>query len=277
MKFENILKKFKSLSLTELNASASFLKRIDTKFLMSHAQLDELLGHLHKDFRILEMGENRIFTYDNIYMDTRDYFFYTQHQKQKYRRSKIRTRLYTDSNRAFFEYKQKQGGLTRKFRYEFPPEEHGIMTKGKTRFFDGVWQSFYEGTTTPVISPSIRTHYRRITLVSMTGEERFTIDFDIETQDLRSNTHTPHTFQNLVIVESKALNRHCKSLRILKKLGHTPAPSCSKYSLGVIYAGIAEKYSTFKKTIAAIKRIRKETVKNTQRFRTHKLTPKQHA
>ena len=62
-------------------------------------------------------------------MDTQDHLFYNQHQNGEKSRTKIRTRLYLDSNLAFFEYKQKQDGVTRKFRYQFPVEEHGNMTK----------------------------------------------------------------------------------------------------------------------------------------------------
>jgi len=41
-------------------------------------------------------------------MDTQDYLFYNQHQDKEESRTKIRTRLYKDSNLAFFEYKQKE-------------------------------------------------------------------------------------------------------------------------------------------------------------------------
>jgi len=69
-------------------------------------------------------------------MDTDDYLFYNEHQEKKTSRSKVRTRYYIDSNMAFFEYKQKNDGITQKYRYEFPVEEHGFMTKGKKRFFE---------------------------------------------------------------------------------------------------------------------------------------------
>jgi hypothetical protein len=101
-------------------------------------------------------------------MDTADYFFYNQHQDKHNSRTKIRTRFYEDARLAFFEYKQKENGITRKFRYQFPYEEHGTMTKGKKRFFEGVWQSVYEGKKVPEISPAINTKYKRITLVSKT-------------------------------------------------------------------------------------------------------------
>jgi len=134
--FKEPLKTFDKLTLTELNSTSSFLKRIDTKFLLTKGQFKEILVDLKKDFRVLEISGKRVFKYDNVYMDTKDYKFYNDHQNRVNPRTKIRTRLYADSNLAFFEYKHKQDGVTQKFRYDFPIEEHGTMTRGKKRFFD---------------------------------------------------------------------------------------------------------------------------------------------
>jgi hypothetical protein len=106
--FKNKLNDFEPLTLTELNATASFLKRIDTKFLLTKNEFSNLLEDLLKDFRVLEIAGKRIFSYDNVYMDTPDYFFYNQHQNRELSRTKIRTRFYKDSDLAFFEYKQKE-------------------------------------------------------------------------------------------------------------------------------------------------------------------------
>jgi hypothetical protein len=57
-------------------------------------------------------------------MDTDDYVFQMQHQAKEKSRTKVRTRLYVDSDLSFFEYKQRQKKVTRKFRYEFPMNEH---------------------------------------------------------------------------------------------------------------------------------------------------------
>ena len=102
------LQNFTAINLTELNATASFLKRIDRKFLITEQKLHEILTDLQSDFQALEIGGKRIFSYDNVYMDTNDYHFYNQHENRINGRTKIRTRLYTDSNMAFFEYKQKE-------------------------------------------------------------------------------------------------------------------------------------------------------------------------
>jgi hypothetical protein len=105
--FSSKLQDFLTLSLSELNATASYLKRIDRKFLLNGKQFSEVLEDLKQDFQILEIKGQKVFSYDNVYMDSEDYFFYNQHQDRKKSRTKIRTRYYIDSNLAFFEYKQK--------------------------------------------------------------------------------------------------------------------------------------------------------------------------
>jgi hypothetical protein len=206
-----------------------------------------------------------MFKYDNVYMDTKDYLFYNQHQNWVNPRTKVRTRLYKDSNLAFFEYKHKQDWVTQKFRYSFPVEEHWIMTKWKKRFFEWVWQSLHNWEKAPVLSPAIRTTYDRITLVSKNWEERLTIDFNIKTKNLRRKNWRVIDLKNLVIIESKTLKKDAIAINIMKKHSLKRAKACSKYSLWVVYAWLAEKYDHFKNTMEEIKKIRLDTLRNRQR------------
>jgi hypothetical protein len=262
--------------LSELNAKASFLKRIDKKYLLNWAQFSDVLDDLKNDFQVLEIKWQKVFSYDNVYLDTQDYLFYNQHQNKEKNRTKIRTRYYVDSNLAFFEFKQKNNWITSKYRYEFPSEEHGFMTRGKKRFFEWVWQSTYNWEKAPKITPSIKTTYKRITLVNKDGSERLTIDFDIRTLDLRWENTSEVNLKNLVIIESKSLNKKCDSCKIMTKHNIKKAKSCSKYSLWVVYSWLAKKFDTFKETIEQIKEIRLETLKNrtrkTSNFNTKKLS-----
>ena len=259
------LTSFEKLNLTELNATASFLKRIDTKFLLTTKEFKETLEDFKKDFRVLEIAGQRMFKYDNVYMDTKDIKFYNDHQNWVNPRTKIRTRLYKDSDLAFFEYKHKQDSITQKFRYNFPIDEHGIMTKWKKRFFEWVWQSLHYWEKTPVLSPSIRTTYDRITLVSKNWEERLTIDFNIKTKNLRRKNGRVIDLKNLVIIESKTLKKDAIALQVMKNHNIKKAKACSKYSLWVVYAWLAEKYDHFKDTMEEIKKIRLSTLKNRKR------------
>lgn len=263
--FKDSLKKFDKLNLTELNASASFLKRIDRKFLLTSTQFKDVLADLKDDFRVLEIAEKRVFDYDNVYMDTEDYLFYKQHQAGLKSRTKIRTRLYKDSDLAFFEYKHKVDWITSKYRYEFPSNEHGEMSKGKNRFFQWVWQSLHGWEKAPIISPAIKTKYKRITLVSKIWEERLTIDFAIKTENLRNPDQKEVDLKNLIIVESKTLQDKCRSLEVMEAHNIPQAKACSKYSLWVVYAGLAEKYDHFTTTMKKIKEIRLNTLSNRTR------------
>lgn len=261
------LRDFNTINLTELNAKSSYLKRIDTKYLLNGNQFNEILEELKYNYKVLEIKWRKIFSYDNVYMDTDDYLFYNQHQEGKRSRTKVRTRYYVDSDLAFFEYKQKIDWITSKYRYEFPSEEHGFMTKGKKRFFEWVWQSMYYWEETPKLSPSIRTKYKRITLVSKDGSERLTVDFDIKTLDLRWRNTEEIDLTNLVIIESKTLKQKSLCSEMMDHHNIEIAKSCSKYSLWVVYSGLAQRYDTFKETIEKIKDIRMETLKNRKRIK----------
>ena len=261
---KNKLLSLPSIDLVGLNASASYLKRKDRKFLLTEKQLVEFLDELPDMYEILEIDSKRVFSYDNVYMDTDDYLFYNQHENKLKSRTKVRTRFYQDSKLAFFEYKQKENGVTKKYRYQFPFLEHGTMTKWKKRFFDGVYQSNYE-VKTPDISPSIRTRYNRLTLVAIDWEERLTIDFNIKVQDIRNKISKEKHLQNLVILESKSMSDTCRSVELMKKNWFKRAHGCSKYSLWIVYSGLAQKWHTFENTIKQIKNIRMEFINSRSR------------
>ena len=53
--FDTIAKKFKSISLTEMNSQAAFLDRIDTKYLLTEKQLEEVLHDFFEHFYVLEI------------------------------------------------------------------------------------------------------------------------------------------------------------------------------------------------------------------------------
>ncbi len=251
------LEVFSTINLEQLNAYASLLDRMDKKYLLTKFQLKEIITELKEKFYILQIWEKKIFSYDNIYMDTEDYKFYNDHQSRKKNRIKVRTRLYEDSDLAFFEFKQKKGWVTRKFRYEFPVTEHWIMTKWKTRFFEWVYKSFYPLDEVPQIFPSIKTKYKRITLVSKDSSERVTIDFDIKVSDLRNKWKEKVDLKDLVIIESKSMSESAFITDLMIDKWFNRARSCSKYSLWIIYSKLTEKFDTFKETIDEIEKIKK--------------------
>lgn len=250
------LKFFNQISLSQLNAQASFLNRIDTKYLLTEEEFKNLLKDLEEEFYVLEINWKSIFQYESIYMDTKDYAFYFQHQNGEANRTKVRTRKYVDSDIAFFEFKQKQDWILRKFRYQFNDlKEHWVMTNESNKFFEWVYQSFYFKTPEEIF-PSLTTKYKRITFCSKSNDERLTVDFDIELIDLRNKWNKAIKLDNLVIIESKSMILNWLSSKIMKKYRIKKSNSCSKYSLWLAYHWAVKDISKFKWTMRFIEKIR---------------------
>lgn len=256
--FNQRLKSFAPISLTQLNAQASFLDRIDVKYLMSEQDFEKVLADLEENFYLLEINGKSIFEYKSVYLDTEDYDFYYQHQHKEKNRTKVRTRLYVDSDIAFFEYKQKQDKVTRKFRYQMDVAGHGKMTEESQKFFEGVYQSMYGTSPKKEITPALETHYNRLTFCSKSNDERVTVDFNIRLKDVRNKKAKELKLSNLVILESKSTSKKCPSQKIMEKHDIKEASSCSKYSLGIVYTGHTTEHSVFDKTIKQIAKISEE-------------------
>lgn len=252
---ENKLKSFAPISLTELNADAAFLDRVDVKYIMSETEFDKVLEELVENFFILKINGKSIFEYSSIYMDSENYDFYFEHQNKLKPRSKIRTRKYLDSNIAFFEYKQKAEKVTRKFRFQFQnPEEHGKLWEEAMRFYSETYTSLYEKEA-PSITPTVETKYNRITFCSKKNDERVTVDFWVVIKDLRNTEKKEIKLNNLVILESKSSGKNGTSYKTMEKLWIRRSPSCSKYALWLAYLWNVTEYSTFEKTMHQIDKI----------------------
>lgn len=183
-KLFDVLKDFATISLEELNATMSLMERIEKKYMISLEDLGKLMKEFHNDYYILAIKGNSIFTYDNIYMDTDDFLFYHQHESGKKSRMKVRSREYVDSNIAFFECKQREGDVIRKLRYGLPVEESKILTNQSAAFYENICTSLNLDHAHAQLKPTIRTLYKRVTLCSKKNDERITIDFDIQVQDI---------------------------------------------------------------------------------------------
>ena len=257
--FDYELKNFSKISLSELNAKASFLKRIDEKYLLTESEFKNILDKLRNDFYVLEIWQKTVFKYNSVYMDTADYLFYKQHQNNEKIRTKIRTRNYVDTGTAFFEYKQKEDWVTKKFRYELKDiSEHWIMTPESQKFFEKIYKSIYKKSPEKIF-PSLVTEYYRITLCAKYSEERMTVDLKVKTKDLRIPESKVISYDNLVIVESKSMTKNSICSQIMKSSNICSSGSCSKYCLWLAYNWSVGDNSTFTSTINEIEKIKNKS------------------
>lgn len=263
--FQNInktLQKFAPISLDQLNASVSFLDRIEIKFLLHEAQLEEVLLQLQDQFYILEIAGHTTFSYENVYMDSKNYDFYYQHANGQDHRLKVRSRLYRESHYSFFECNQKSWKTARKFRLQQQEDQHGTLYQELIWFYNGVYQTLYGIEPIALIFPALKTSYQRITLCSKNNDERLTIDFNISFEDLRANKNQKKkeiSLENFVMIESKSMSSHCVSHDIMWAYGFERASSCSKYCLGLYYFEKIQERSRFQKSINQIEKIRRTT------------------
>jgi len=216
-KLFDTLKDFATISLEELNATMSLMERIEKKYLVSLDALGEVMEKLQKDYYILSIKNNSIFTYDNIYMDSDDFLFFYQHEKGQSSRMKVRSREYVDSNMAFFECKQRKGDLIRKLRYGLPVKESKILTHKSSAFYQDTCTSLNLDYAHADLKPTLRTHYKRVTLCSKNNDERITIDFDIQVQDITKKDSERFHFGPVAIIETKSSHKRSKSHALIEK------------------------------------------------------------
>jgi hypothetical protein len=239
---EFLVNKFSTISLNEMN-SVALMKRTDTKFVINNTQLVTVLENIKKEYRVLEINDNRIMSYSSLYFDTAENKFYKDHHNGKNNRTKIRQRKYVDSNLCFLEIKQKNGkGETNKTRIAVKKFEENLTNSSRVFIAETTNQDYK-------LTPSLWNSFNRITLVNIQSKERVTLDLNLsyKMNDAEKN------FENLVVVEVKQerFNRKSKIVKALRTIKQHPY-SISKYCIGMISLYNDLKYNVFKKKLIKI-------------------------
>lgn len=247
---------FSPISLEQMNESMTLMSRKERKFVCDEDKLAELIEAMKDEYRILTINGLDVFSYNNFYMDTKEYEFYHTHQEWSKVRTKVRTRQYCDSWLYFFEYKQRHDNQITKYRYDIAPEDHGRVTLEWVRFFQGLFESIYQEKFKKLLFPVLNNTYNRITFCRNSNDERITVDFNIQYFDPERPGNT-HNLKNVAIIESKADVQPAPSDDLLSKLWLTEQHACSKYCVGMHYLGKVKETSHFDHTIARMDEIAK--------------------
>ncbi|MBN4075049.1 MAG: vacuolar transporter [SAR86 cluster bacterium] len=247
------LEGFSAISLSELDARAELLERMDQKYVVNNKVLDKALEHWSPHFDILDIDGNRSFRYDNCYFDDADFKCYQQHQQDRRVRFKVRTRLYTDSNTCFVEIKLKgPRGRTIKQRVPCSPEYFGMLDDSSREFIAKAYYAIYGRKFSFELLPSIKVSYYRSTLAAIEGHERITIDTQIQ---FSCEDETFSVNPDLVIIETKSPNRNGLAEKILRGLHQHPVSACSKYCIGMAVLGKVKRYNRFLKAMRKLQLI----------------------
>jgi hypothetical protein len=242
---KELVGQFQPISLPEMDG-VGLMDRADTKFLLPKNKVVDLLTDVLNDYKVLEVKNDRVMTYNSLYYDTPEKDFYNWHHNGKVNRLKIRIRNYVESNIYFLEVKRKDGkGKTKKKRIVVKGFENQL-SENSTDFIQNNTKGFFK------LDPTLENSFNRITLVSQVMKERVTIDFNL---GFRNNTKTKN-FERLAIIEIKQerVRRTSPAFLALKNQQIQPN-SISKYCLGMISLYESIKYNSFKQKLLKIKKI----------------------
>lgn len=219
-----------AVSLAEVDRRAALLDRQESKYVLPVGRLAHAGEALREQFDVLAIDGRRVFGYDTIYFDTGDLQSYRQHAQGRRLRFKARTRRYLDSNLCFAEIKLKgTRDRTIKHRVRLDASEHGASSDVAS-FFAGAVRATYGAVELPVLQPTLRMRFERVTLVGTEAPERVTIDHRM--RFVADSGEPAAASDGVVIVEVKSPNGHGVADRILRAAG-SRGERCSKYCIGL--------------------------------------------
>ena len=244
---KNSISTLSTISLKELD-SLKLLNRVDTKFVFHIDQLPEILREISLDYEILEIEGKKIFKYESLYFDTKDFEHYLAHHNGRPNRIKVRYRKYTDSGDVYFEIKKRiKDSRTDKFRIRID-EVHTVLNGEETKLMNKLTVN------SSPLENKIWIFYNRITLASKTTKERVTIDLELAFD----NHHKQKDFPNLVVAEIKQdkFSRVSKFVDVLRR-NNIPEFRISKYAIAIAMMEVGIKNNAFKEKINKLIKIAK--------------------
>ncbi len=247
---KDVLQRFAPIGLARMEDMA-LLRRIDTKYVLSEAQLYRALSYLMADYRVLEIEGQRQQRYQTLYFDTPDFALYRQHHDGWRSRYKVRSRVYADSGLAFLEVKHKTNqNITVKHRVQTPE----LITRIDEWAEEFLYTCFpYPAT---ALAVKLRNTFWRITLVSTSGIERVTIDLGLSSY--ANGAHLPLPGIAIAEVKQTAFSLRSAFVGQMRVLGVRPM-SFSKYCIGVAQLYDQIKANRFKPQRRYLSTLVKET------------------
>lgn len=242
-----LTKCFDPISLGALNEKAEMLSRIDNKYVITQTALANIASTLSAHFDVLEIKEQRAFTYDTRYFDDLQRSAYFEHHQGLRKGFKVRVRRYADAGLCYLEVKVKGGrGMTEKYRQPYDATQLGALTSDALSFARSTYHAQYDKPFGYDLRPALDVRYLRITLVAKMGGERMTIDTDLRF----TNDHgTMLLGTGVFIVETKSANGRGIADRHLRAIGERPTKRCSKYCIGMAAMGEVSRYNRFLPTM----------------------------
>ncbi len=214
-----------TVSLAQLD-SVALLNRIDNKYVLNKEQLQSIAAIIQQNYEVLQIGNDKIFTYENNYFDTEDLQFYYDHHNGYSNRMKVRSRKYVESDTSFFEIKRKENIERTSKTREQVDELILAIDENQKEIIQGLSRK-------PIadLSLMLNNKFNRITFVNTNQTERMTLDFNLQFSDEMGEKN----FSDFYVLEIKQSKSNGRSIvtEALKK-SNIREQGFSKYIFGVI-------------------------------------------
>ncbi len=215
------------ISLAELDATAALQRRVDRKYVVTHAELLAALEQLADRLVVLQIDGRQSFEYRSVYFDTPDLRSFHEAARSRPHRFKVRTRTYVDSSEVMLEVKRRdRRGATVKTRRPHVGTAAERLDPGASRFID---EQVGEAGLAAELRPALVTSYRRTTLLDPDDVARVTVDADL---DVRRLGGPGCGLIDRFVVETKSSSRPSAMDRTLWSLGVRPS-KISKFGTGL--------------------------------------------
>ena len=211
------------VALADLVEEAALLARVDRKYVVPVAALDELLAAVPRGTRVLEIEGRRRFGYASTYLDTPDLHSFHSSGRSQRTRWKVRTRDYLDTGGRWLEVK------TRGARGATVKQRVPLRGAGLTEDAASLVDSAVGAGTARALRPVLSTSYGRTTLLLPGASARATIDTDLT---WTSPAGGSLRLAGLAIVETKTGATPSVVDRLLWQRGFRPV-RLSKYGVGL--------------------------------------------
>jgi len=254
---DRLLNRMAPTTLAELDAVA-LLNRVDTKFLMTGAQLLEILPSLASQYRVLDVQGRRVHQYRTLYFDTPDLDLYRMHNSSRAVRHKVRSRAYVDSGLSFFEIKSKTAAhRTVKHRLATPQLVTDLTPE------TGAFVMANLGPLGESLQPTLSNDFFRVTLMDKRQTERLTLDLNIQF-DCDGRTAV---LPGIVIAELKQGDPNQRSaFAAAMRASKLALSSISKYCAGVRLLVSDIEHETSAKMLASIEKLTRAQRKDRAAF-----------
>lgn len=234
----------------ELLKDRALLSRIDSKFVVPLADLEDVLIALGDQYAVLRVERGPVATYESLYFDTPSLQCYHDHRRGKRIRHKVRIRHYPDRRCSFLEVKTKRhADLTVKKRHEVPFGEERLGAP------ELAFLRQHVGSIADELRPELTILYRRLSLIGLDTDERVTIDMGLSADGDRGAL-VARQLGHLAIVEVKQwpFNTRTPVMRALRAL-HARPMSLSKYATALALTRPDLSRNRFLPALRALERI----------------------